>query len=241
MIRMLRKVIDSLRRSGRLAPLAVISALLPILGTVTLVAFSQPIGMWLRANWELGLLTFFGGITFLCGLALLPPNMIGIVSGWAFGFELGLFVLIAGLTSASFISFVVNSRLTRGRFENLTAGNAKLEAVHKALIGQDFRRITLVIILLRMSIIMPFALTNFLMASARVSLRSFIAGTALGMLPRSAAMVLVGAGLSELSLEGGRETWLVLLGIAATIASVLVIANVSRRALDRLVAASEAA
>ena len=81
---------------------------------------------------------------------------------------------------------------------------------------------------------MPFAFTNFLMASAKVPLKSFLLGTAAGMLPRSSAMVLVGAGLSELTLENTGDSYVLIMGIAATIFSAIVIAAISRRALARL-------
>ena len=81
---------------------------------------------------------------------------------------------------------------------------------------------------------MPFGFTNFLMASGKVPLRSFLVGTAAGMLPRSTAMVLIGAGLSELTLENTGETYLMIMGIAATIFSAVMIAIFSRKALERL-------
>ena len=83
---------------------------------------------------------------------------------------------------------------------------------------------------------MPFAFTNFLMASAKVPLKSFLLGTAAGMLPRSTAMVFVGAGLSELTLENTGDSYVLVMGIAATIFSALIIAAISRRALVRLTA-----
>ena len=54
------------------------------------------------------------------------------------------------------------------------------------------------------------------------------------MLPRSSAMVLVGAGLSELTLENTGDSYVLIMGIAATIFSAIVIAAISRRALARL-------
>jgi len=47
-------------------------------------------------------------------------------------------------------------------------------------------------------------------------------------------MVIIGAGLSELNLENTRDTYLLALGIVASVVSVLVIAHISRKALERI-------
>jgi uncharacterized membrane protein YdjX (TVP38/TMEM64 family) len=83
---------------------------------------------------------------------------------------------------------------------------------------------------------MPFALTNFLMAAARVPLKSFIVGTFVGMLPRSSAVVFVGAGVSELTFDNPQNSWLIVFGIIATIISIIVIGRIAKRALERLTA-----
>lgn len=238
---MLSKAKKHLRELGHLTPMAIVATFLPILGSVTLIAFLQPIGFWLRNNWEIGVLVFLSGTIIFCGLSLLPTNVIGLVSGWAFGFELGLLVLVSGVIGSSFLSFLVNSRLSGGKLPDIAAKYPRAGVVYRSLVRDNFWRTTLVIVLLRVSVLMPFALTNFLLASARVPLKSFLAGTAIGMLPRTAAMVFIGSGLSVLDLTNSRETYLFILGVAATVATVIVIAAISRRALERLTAEEAAA
>ncbi len=211
-----------------------VSTFLPIVGSMTLIAFIMPIGEWLRANWEIGILVFIAGIMFFCGFALLPTNVIGVVSGWAFSFELGLAVLMAGVVGASLISFAVNSRISGEHLSRAIEKHPRSSAIFRALLQEDIRRTIFIIVLLRMSVIVPFALTNFLMAAAQVSLKPFLVGTALGMLPRSAAMVYVGSGLSQLNLSDTRETAFFAIGVAATIATVIAIGVFSRRALLRM-------
>jgi uncharacterized membrane protein YdjX (TVP38/TMEM64 family) len=211
-----------------------ISTFLPIVGSMTLIVFIMPIGGWLRANWEIGILVFIAGIMFLCGFALLPTNVIGIVSGWAFSFELGLAVLMAGVVGASLVSFAVNSRISGEHLSKAIEKHPRSSAIYRALLQDDIRKTIFIIVLLRMSVIVPFALTNFLMAAARVSLKAFLIGTAVGMLPRSAAMAFVGSGLSELDLSDMSETAFFAIGVAATIATMIAIGVFSRRALLRM-------
>ncbi len=228
------KIREQIRELGHLTPIALVAAFLPIFGSSVLLIFLLPIGNWLRDNWELGIFVFIAGTLFFCGLALLPTNVIGIVSGWAFGFELGLLILLSGVLGAAIISFLINSRISGDHLPNAIRKYPRSTAIYEALLQDDFKKTTLIITLLRMSVIMPFALTNFLMAAARVPLVPYIIGTAAGMLPRCAATVFVGSGLSELNLADTREIYLLAIGIAATIASVVIISILSRKALERL-------
>lgn len=227
-------VVGKIRELGRLTPIALVTTFLPIAGSSVLLVVGYPLGNWLRANWEAGSLIFLAGVLFFCGFALLPTNLIGILGGWAFGFWLGILLLIAGVVGSATVSFFVNRRLTGETLTALTGRNARANAIHKALSGDSISKTTAVIILIRLSVVMPFAFTNFFLAAARVPVSSFLVGTFLGMLPRSAAMVFLGAELSELSFQNFNDKWFLLAGVPATVVLIVVIAVISRRALDRL-------
>lgn len=214
--------------------MALVSTFLPILGFSIMVIFLKPLGQWLRENWELGILVFLAGTLFFCGLALLPTNVIGIVSGWAFSFELGLLVLMAGVVGASIISFLINSRMSGTRFPETLKKHPRSTAIYNALLQENTRKTTLIILLLRLSVVMPFAFTNFLLAASRVPFWAFVIGTAAGMLPRSASMAFVGAGLAELDLNNTRDTYLFVIGAVASVLAIVAIAVISRNALERL-------
>ncbi len=218
---------------GRLIPVALISAFLPMAGFAVLAVFALPMGEWLRTNWEIGSLLFAAGIVIFCGLAILPPNLVGVVSGWSFGFGLGTSVLMAGLIVAALVSFAVNARIAGDRLTERFEQYPRFNLVYKELLRSRFWHVMLIVTLLRMSF-SPFALTNFLLSSARVSIGSFLIGTAVGMFPRSAGLVFLGSGLSELSVEGGREPVSLVIAMAATVISIIAIAYISRRALGRM-------
>lgn len=219
---------------GKLTPIAIVTTFLPMLGTSVLFVIGYPLGMWLRENQAVGALSFTTGVMVVCGLALMPTNVIGIIGGFAFGFDLGLALLITAVVGAAFISFLIHRRIVGDTVPDLALKHPKAQAVYKALVGQGFVRTTLIILLIRFSIIMPFALTNFLLASARVPPSTFLLGTFVGMLPRSGAVVLTGAGLSELTLEAPTDFWFIFLGIAASLVSIIVISVISRRALEKM-------
>ncbi len=219
---------------GKLTPIALIATFLPMLGTSILFAFGYPLGLWLKENPGIGVIGFFAGVLIFCGLALVPTNVIGIIGGFAFGFDLGLAILLTAIVGASFLSFLIHRRIIGDKVPDIAARHPKGQAIYEALVGQGFLRTTTIVLLVRLSIMMPFALTNFILASAKVPIPTFLIGTLLGMLPRSAAVVLAGAGLSELSLDLPLNSWVVVFGIAATLFSMIVISVISKRALDKL-------
>lgn len=219
---------------GRLTPLGIVSMLLPIVGSALLIGFIVPIGQWMRANWESGVFVFLGSVLFFCGFALLATNVIGVVSGWAFGFQLGLLVLISGIVGAAVISFFLNKRITGEKLQEALQNHPRSRAIYKALLREDLRKTTLIIFLVRVSVVMPFAFTNFVLAAGRVPLGSYVIGTTAGMLPRAAATSYVGAGMYDIDLSNARDTTIFIIGLAATIISVFVIGYISRRALDHV-------
>ena len=229
--------IERLRRRfaefGKLTPIALITTFLPMVGTTVLFIVGYPLGEWLKENPGAGAVGYAFGVMIFCGLALVPTNVIGVIGGFAFGFYLGLLILITAIVGASFISFLIHGRIIGNKVPDLAEKHPKAGAVYRALVGQGFTRTATIILLIRLSIIMPFALTNFILASAKVSTATFLTGTFLGMLPRSAAVVLAGAGLSELSLETPSDFWTISFGIAATLISIIAISIISRRALER--------
>ena len=224
-----------LRELGRLTPIALATTLMPpVGGTIFVLTAASPLSYWLKDNWEIGIGMFTLGVIFFCGLSILATNIVGIIGGFAFGFELGILALITAIVSAATVSFLIHSRIVGDTLPHVFEHHPKARVVYQALVGQSKWRTMLIIFLLRLSPAMPFALTNFLMASARVPLKSYVAGTFLGMLPRSSAVVFVGSGLSELSFDNPQEAWLIVFGIAATIVSVIFVTVIARRALARM-------
>lgn len=219
---------------GRLTPMGLVATFLPMAGSAILIAFLPQTGAWLRENWLAGIGLVFLGIIVFCGLALLPTNVIGILCGWAFGFPVGLLVLITGTVTASVVSFALSSRISGDHLPGFLKHRPRLQVIYTALLRENVQRTALIVFLLRVSVIMPFALTNLLLAVSRVNLYAYIVGTTLGHLPRAAAVAFIGSGLYELDVADTRDTTIFAIGVAATIVSMIVIGVLSRKALERL-------
>ncbi len=207
---------------------------MPMIGLTIFLGVIVNISPWLEANPKEGVPLFILIISVAAGLAILPTNIVGIVSGWAFGFAVGLPTMLAAIAGAVSLNFVFSRHLAGKKFDQLIEENPKLKAIHNALLEGNAYKVVLIIVLLRLSPATPFAATNFVISASGVSMKSFILGTVVGYLPRTSATVFVGSSLSNLDFEHPQESWVIILGIVATILAVIVIGILSKKALNRL-------
>ncbi|MCU0237855.1 MAG: VTT domain-containing protein [Pyrinomonadaceae bacterium] len=219
---------------GKIGSMAGLTAFLPIVGSAVLIALVYQISPWLQQNKEIGIFLFVTLMSILSGFALLATNVLGIVSGFAFSFQLGLIAQMLGIIGASSIMYLLAKRYATKNFLSTIEERPKMKAIHKALLDDNIWKTLMIITLVRLSPALPFALTNFMISAAGISFKTFIIGTVLGMLPRASAVVFVGSSLSELNLSQPQESWVIILGIIATILAVIVVSIISKRALNRL-------
>ena len=78
---------------------------------------------------------------------------------------------------------------------------------------------------------LPFETTSVLLAVTGVPVIPFTIGTALGVLPRAAAVVFVASRAHQLDFHHTAGRWLLVFGLLATAIGALVIALISRHAL----------
>ena len=128
------------------------------------------------------------------------------------------------------LGFVLLRRLVGERLVHALARRPRAATVHAALLSRR-RRLLGLVVLLRLSPVMPFAGSNLVFAAAGVEARTFLLGSVLGLAPRVALVALAGAGLSELDLSHTADARLAWLGGLATLASLVVLGRIGRRAL----------
>jgi uncharacterized membrane protein YdjX (TVP38/TMEM64 family) len=224
-----------LRRLGPAGPLAVISATLPVVGLVTLAALFNTIGPWLRALGMPGLAAYAVCFAVCAGLAILPTHIQAALGGWAFGFALGFPAAMCGVVLASILGYAIALRAAGDRALALIAEKPKWKAVADSLLGSGFWRTLLIVTLVRVPPSSPFALTNLVLGVTRVNRVAYTLGTALGIAPRTAAVVFLAVGVQQLSSRGPDEPrWLWVAGIVLTIAVLLVLGAMANRAVARV-------
>ena len=219
---------------GIIGSMAGFIAVMPSIGSTLLLTTMYGYSPWLQTNQEIGILIFISIMTVFCGLALVAINLLGIVSGFAFDFQIGLLTYLTGILGAATVMFVLAKRYASHNLRLAIENKPKLKIIQNALINESVWRTLFILMLVRLSPAFPFAVTNFIVSASGISFKIFILGTVIGMLPRAFAMVFVGSSLSELDFSKSQETWIIFVGIAATILAIFLISLISKKALHKL-------
>ena len=127
---------------------------------------------------DYGILTFLIGI--ILGLALLPTTLTAICCGFFLGW-VGFLPLVIGYLIATVIGYQIGRKLNPSFLDSFYEKYPKLERELSERMNHPGKLIFFV----RISPIIPFAISNFIFASLKVRLRSILTVGLLGMLPRT--------------------------------------------------------
>lgn len=222
----------------RLAPLAIVSLVLPPLGAALLIGYLSRIGPWLQSLGEQGIALYVAGFAVLGGLALLPTYAPAILGGWAFGDGLGIPAALTGFVLASAINYAWAHRVSGHHADTLLAERPRWLAVRNALVGRSWWKTLLVVALVRLPPNSPFALSNAAMAAARVPLAAYLAGTLVGLAPRTTVAVKAGSHLASLDF-GHRDAFgSAVMTIGLAVVALGLLGWIARRALDSTLTAA---
>lgn len=231
--------IATVKQLARPSGIVLLSAMGPAVGGVTALALAYTHADALRdGGLGVGALLLIGG-ALGCGLALLPTHVLSLLCGWAFGLPMGLAVALMGATLGSPMGYGLSKRLAGPGVMQVVQGNARGAAVCEAITRSSPWRSFVLVGLLRLSPVVPYGSTNVLAAVFRVPMMPFLLGTFWGLAPRAAAAVLLGAGLERLDSEASVSPWVWGIGIAATLAALIVMSWAAKRALDRVAVEAE--
>jgi len=209
----------------------------PAVGTVLILGTLRELGPWLRGHASVGLPLFIALATLLSGLAVMPTYIQSLLAGWAFGSGLGFAAVMLAYTAAAAIAAGLTRRVSGDKVVRLIDAQPRWQAVRRALIGAGFGRSLLIVTLVRLPPNCPFALTNVVMASVRVPWAAYLLGTALGLAPRTLAVVCIGTELRHLGDLDFSSRYLIarlLASAALSLLALLVIGLIARRALRRV-------
>ena len=176
-------------------------------------------------------LLYFVVIAFTMAFALTPTTFVAIVTGYYFGWS-GLVGMVLAYALAAAIGYELAQRLDHGKLRHFLHLFPKAEAVLTELQTQSWQ----LILLTRLSPVLPFALMTFILAIVGVPRRRFLLASVLGMLPRSLFFYWLGTQASDVlallqNPDKGAMSKIVLLGLVA--ASLFGLFIVFNRALQK--------
>ncbi len=210
----------------------------PLMG-FWLIAKLGPVGDWLRARPDDGVLIFIAVFAVTAGIGVLPTYAQAILGGWVFGAAMGSAASMCGLIAAAAIGFFLARFVSGSAIVALIDGNPRGAVIRKALVEANQRRTFLLIALLRLPPNSPFAIANLAMGAAGVRPLPLLAATALGMLPRTivtcaAAATAAATGAHDIQHLVVEKGWIGLaIGLCALVVVMMIIAAVARKALRR--------
>jgi uncharacterized membrane protein YdjX (TVP38/TMEM64 family) len=161
----------------------------------------------------------FGILQVLVSMSgILPASLLGMAAGGIYGLVPGFFLAASSTIVGAMVAFFLSRSFFRPTIERLMATRPRLRNID-ALIKQDGLRLAC---LLRISPVMPFAVTSYMLGLSSIGLRSYAVGT-LASLPALCGYVFVGtladSSLSAWTAGAGPLRWILLgIGGMATLA-----------------------
>ncbi len=196
----IKSIFKGLRRMSNNNPAIVIAfgwvVIMPSLGTLFLVPLfiSQApsfdsFDILEFQNWTL----YLSLTAILMGLALLPTTMVAGLTGFLMGWKAFIFVILA-YTVATLIGYGLGKKVDRGSLEMLFSEYPKV----RDLVEQKRDNMGELIFFVRLSPIIPFALSNLLFALLSTGWKRVIVYGLFGMLPRTTLVFFSGTLASDI-------------------------------------------
>jgi len=183
-------------------------------------------------------LLYFLAVSLTMALALTPTTFVAIVSGYFLGWA-GLPGMVAAYALAAALGYELALRLDQGKLRGFLLSFPKASAVLGELHQQSWQ----LIVLTRLSPVLPFALMTFVLALVGVPRGRFLGASVLGMLPRSVFFYWLGTEASDVlallrNPDQGTASKLLLIGLV--VVSLLGLYLLFNRALKRALAQAAA-
>ena len=181
---------------------------------------------------------YFAAVYILAEVLAIPAMPLTASSGYLFGLFPGFLTVLTSATIGACISFFIGRTLLRGWALKIASGSAKWRAIDKAIGKEGFK----VILLLRMSPLLPFAISNYLYGLTSVDFWSYLAATFLGFAPGTLGVVYAGsAGKALFSAGMSSLPWYAYAGGGALVLAVgNIVAKVATDVLKQMEAEEEA-
>lgn len=192
---------------------------------------------WIDRNRELGGLVFV--IVYATSVVfMVPAAILTLAAGAIFKFWAGVLIVWISANLGQNGAFVVARYLLRDWVESMFAKNEKLKAIDKATRVEAWK----VVLLVRLTPVIPYSLSNYALAVTSVGMRDYTLYSSVGILPATIVFVYVGSTARDISkiingeqkLDGPMAQATYIISGVLIIVLFVVIARISKRAMAEI-------
>jgi uncharacterized membrane protein YdjX (TVP38/TMEM64 family) len=171
-------------------------------------------------------------------LLVLPGSIITVAAGFFFGVPIGVLTALVGANVGACAAFLVARTLGRERVTLKIVNHPKFAALNEAVGKEGFK----IVLLLRLSPILPFNILNYALGLTKISFRDYALASIIGMLPEILVLVYFGSavrtltdGVTPAAVETPWESSIFFwIGFAVTLAVAALVALITRRNIKSL-------
>lgn len=190
----MKETFNLLRKNGKSVGFATLLVILPLVFSSSIIYLvleqEQVLKNLLLLQWSF---LFFISI-FTMALALTPTTLIAFIGGYFLNWN-SLFFIVPAYLLASVVGYFLAKLLDSGKFVNSLIHHTSATKILGNLKKDELQ----IVILAKLSPVLPFAITNVLLAIGGASLKKFVFGAFIGMLPRTIVVVYAGINAQKLS------------------------------------------
>ena len=162
------------------------------------------------ADWPLAPLVIGGGIV-LGSIIMIPLPLLVLQAAFLFGPETGFLIAFMGSLVGAAIAFLIGRALGRDGLQRLST--PRLERLCQRLAHRG----VLAVVAIRLLPIAPFTMVNMVLGAARIKLRHFAIGTAIGLTPGFLTLSIFGDRVSQALRRPDARNFLILALTAAAV------------------------
>ena len=223
-------------RRGWVGPAIAIAAVVGLLAlgrVLPLQAWGTALAEYIRGAGAAGVAVFVL-VYIVSTIAMIPGSVLTLIAGFAYGPLWGLLLVSPTSVAAATAACLLGRHALRDWARRRLEGSPRLDAIVAAVEREGLK----LVLLLRLSPLIPFNVLNYALGLSRIRLRDYVLGSWVGMFPATAMYVYLGSLAGTLATLGDSaaersplKTTFYVAGLAATVVVVVITSRAARKAI----------
>ena len=202
-----------------------------------------PVDLWLEVfnGWVARLgpvgLVLYAAVYAAAAVLFVPGSVLTIGAGFVFGILWGTAAVSVGSTVGAALAFLIARYFARERVAEIARRDGRFVSIDDAIGREGWK----IVLLLRLSPLIPFNVSNYLYGLTAVPFWPYVASSWIGMLPGTVLYAYLGfvgrtsleAASGERASQSSLETLFLAVGLLATIVVTWYVSRVARSALQK--------